>query len=87
MAEHVNDAPKKDLVTAIATTPWVRTLWQGFIVDALVAIGLGLAVLTQGGDITSPAFWGAVGALVGKSLLVSLASYLTRLKGAQKPLG
>lgn len=66
----------------IATSPWARTLWQGFIVDALVATGLGLSVLVADGDLTSPAFWSAVGLLVGKSFLTSVASWMTRLKGA-----
>jgi hypothetical protein len=68
------------ILDSVATSPWARTLWQGFIVDALVAIGLGLAVLLSTGDLMSPAFWGAVGLLVGKSFLTALASWLTRLK-------
>lgn len=68
------------ILDPVASSPWARTLWQGFMVDALVAIGLGLAVLMSDGDITSPAFWGAVGVLVGKSFLTSIASWLTRLK-------
>jgi len=68
------------ILDGIAVSPWARTLWQGFAVDALVAIGLGLAVLLGDGDITSPAFWSAVGILVGKSFLTSIASWLTRLK-------
>lgn len=70
----------KSPLDRVATSPWARTLWQGFIVDALVAIGLGLAVLLGDGDITSPAFWSAVGILVGKSFLTSVASWLTRFK-------
>lgn len=68
------------ILDSVASSPWARTLWQGFAVDALAAIGLGLVVLLGDGDITSPAFWSAVGILVGKSFLTSLASYLTRLK-------
>ncbi|HEX9227329.1 MAG TPA: hypothetical protein VF885_11855 [Arthrobacter sp.] len=83
MAEH---AAPSSILDPVATTPWARTLWQGFIVDALIAIGLGLAVLLGDGDITSPAFWGAVGILVGKSFLTSIASWLTRLK-AGAPIG
>lgn len=77
MAAHVATTSVLD---PVAKTPWARTLWQGFIVDALIAVGLGLAVLMTDADITSPAFWGAVGVLVGKSLLTSIASWLTRLK-------
>lgn len=83
MAEH---AASSSILDPVATTPWARTLWQGFIVDALIAVGLGLAVLLGDGDITSPAFWGAVGILVGKSFLTSIASWLTRLK-AGAPIG
>lgn len=77
MAAHIATT---SILDPVATSPWARTLWQGFIVDALMAIGLGLAVLLGDGDITSPAFWGAVGVLVGKSFLTSVASWLTRLK-------
>lgn len=62
----------------------VRTLWQGFIVDALAAIGLGLGTLLATGDLTSRLFWSALGLLVLKSLLTSLASYLARLSHAPK---
>jgi len=68
------------ILDRVAKSPWARTLWQGFIVDALVAIGLGLTILLATGDLTSPVFWGGVGILVGKSFLTSLASFLTRLK-------
>lgn len=70
------------ILDSVAISPWARTLWQGFIVDALVAIGLGLSVLLGTGDITSPAFWTAVGILVGKSFLTAIASWLTRFKPA-----
>ena len=64
----------------------LRTLWQGFGVDALVSIGAGLVLLLDGGDVLSPVFWAAVGILVIKSVLVALASYLQRLRSAPKPL-
>lgn len=70
------------ILDSVAISPWARTLWQGFIVDALAAIGLGLGVLLNGGDITSPAFWTGVGILVGKSFLTAIASWLTRFKPA-----
>lgn len=72
--------PTTSILDKVATSPWARTLWQGFIVDALAAIGLGLATLLATGDLGSPAFWTAVGLLVGKSFLTSVASWLTRLK-------
>lgn len=78
MAEH---AATSSILDPVASSPWARTLWQGFIVDALVAIGLGLSVLLGTGDLTSPAFWTAVGLLVAKSFLTSVASWLTRMKG------
>lgn len=68
------------ILDSVATSPWARTLWQGFIVDALVAIGVGLTTLVATGDLTSPVFWGALGLMVGKSFLTALASWLTRLK-------
>lgn len=77
MSENI---PVSSILDRVATSPWARTLWQGFIVDALVGIGLGLATLLATGDLTSPAFWTAVGLLVGKSFLTSVASWLTRLK-------
>lgn len=63
-----------------------RTLRQGFGTDALIAIGAGLVLLLDGGDVLSPVFWGAVGVLIIKSVLVALASYLQRLRKAPKPL-
>ena len=63
-----------------------RTLWQGFGTDALIAIGAGLVLLLDGGDVLSPVFWGGVGVLIIKSVLVALASYLQRLRAAPKPI-
>lgn len=77
MGQHI--APSS-ILDSVAKSPWARTLWQGFIVDALAAIGLGVTVLLATGDVTSPVFWTGLGILVAKSFLVSLASYLTRLK-------
>ena len=65
----------------------LRTLWLGFGVDALIAIGAGLAVLLTGGlHVLSGAFWTALGVLVVKSFLTALASYLQRLNKEPKPL-
>ena len=61
-----------------------RTLWQGIGIDAGVAIGLGTTVLLESGDVMSPIFWGTLGVLVVKSILTSVASYLTRLGVAPK---
>lgn len=60
----------------------LRTLWQGFGVDALIAIGVGLTLLLDTGDVVSPVFWAGLGVLIVKSVLVSLASYLARLRKA-----
>jgi len=62
----------------------LRTLWQGFIVDGLSTAGAGLIILLADGDLTSPLFWGAAGLMVAKSLLVSFASFLARLKSTPK---
>ncbi|HSU47262.1 MAG TPA: hypothetical protein VLJ40_10145 [Arthrobacter sp.] len=80
--ETIETVETKSVLDTVASSPWARTLWQGFIVDALAAIGLGLTTLLATGDLTSPAFWSAVGLLVGKSVLTSIASWLTRLKPA-----
>lgn len=65
----------------------LRTLWQGFGTDALIAIGAGLSILLVGGaDVLSGAFWVGLGVLVVKSFLTALASYLQRLKSAPKTL-
>lgn len=61
-----------------------RTLWQGFIIDALVLIGGGLTLLLETGNVLEPAFWTALAILVLKSFLVSGASYLARLKRIPK---
>jgi len=81
MADHAAFTIKADALQRA-----LRTLWQGFGVDALIAIGVGLTLLLDGGDVLSPVFWGGVGVLVIKSALVSLASYLARLRKAPAPL-
>lgn len=80
MADHVAEVTTKSILDRVATSPWARTLWQGFIVDALAAIGLGLGVLLGKFDPTTEAFWIAAGGLVVKSVLTSLSSFLTRFK-------
>jgi hypothetical protein len=76
----MGDHAAETMQDKIMTTPWIRTLWQGFIADALVAIGAGGLTLLTTGDITSPIFWSAMGVLVGKSFLTALMSWWTRLK-------
>jgi hypothetical protein len=77
MSDHVAET---SLVHADALERAARTLWTGIGIDAAVAIGSGVLLELQGGDITSPLFWGAIGGLVVKSILTASASYLVRLK-------
>ena len=79
MAEHA--APS---IIPDALERALRTLWQGFIVDGLATAGTGLILLLNDGDLTSPLFWSAAGLMVAKSLLVSFASFLARLKSTPK---
>lgn len=76
---------------ATTTAPWWavqrdavnrawRTLYTGFILDALVLIGAGLGNLLLEQEVTSEAFWITLGILALKSFLTSLGSYLLRLK-------
>jgi hypothetical protein len=83
-----NHAASSTFFDKIASTPWMRTLWQGFIVDALGAIGLGLLTILGTTDPTDPVFWTLAGALVAKSFITALASWFTRIKkDAAKPDG
>jgi hypothetical protein len=77
LGDHVVE---KSPVHADALERAARTLWTGIGVDAAVAIGSGVLIEMQGGDVTSPAFWAAIGGLVVKSILTASASYLVRLK-------
>lgn len=66
------------------TRAW-RTLYTGFILDALTIIGGGiLDLLTTTVDVTSEVFWIGVLGLVTKSFLTALGSYLLRLKVTPK---
>lgn len=58
----------------------MNTLWQGFGVDAVALIGMGLTELLSTADVTSGFFWSALGILVLKSLLTSVATFLVRMK-------
>lgn len=78
MADHAAVASNAKFLDALDRA-W-RTMWQGFILDALVAVGGGMLILLETGDLTSPVFWSAVALLVGKSFAMSLASFLARLK-------
>lgn len=78
MSDHVADT-KADALERAA-----RTLWTNVGVDAAVASGAGVLLLLDGGDPTSPVFWGAVGALVIRSIVTSVATYFARLKVTPK---
>lgn len=56
-----------------------RTLYVGFILDALTVIGAGIANLVLKYEVTTQAFWDALWLLVLKSFLTALGSYLLRL--------
>jgi hypothetical protein len=84
MGEHEAVASNAKFLDALDRA-W-RTLWQGFILDGLTAAGAGMVLLLQQGDVASPTFWGAVGLLFGKSLAMSFASFLARLKVEPKQL-
>lgn len=75
MADHL--APS--VVSDALERAW-RTLWQGFIVDGLAAAGTGLVLLLSDADLSSPVFWNLALLMVAKSLAVSFASFLARLK-------
>jgi hypothetical protein len=64
----------------------VNRAWRTFYVaigfDAALLIGAGLTDLLSTADVTSQAFWIAFGIVVVKSVLISFASYLLRLKKA-----
>lgn len=62
----------------------LRTLWQGFIVDALTVSGTGLLILLADANLADPLFWQAAGLMVTKSFLVAFASFLARLKSTPK---
>lgn len=62
-----------------------RTLYTGWILDALVLIGAGLAdVMQKNVDVTTEAFWITFWILVVKSFLTALGSFLLRLKFTPK---
>lgn len=63
-----------------------RTFKQGILLDALTIIGGQTLVLMQSGDVMSPAFWSAVGILTVKTFVMSIASFLHRLKSAPATL-
>lgn len=83
MADHVDAVAGNAKFLDALDRAW-RTLKQGILLDASVMIGGGILVLLETGDVTSPVFWSAVGILVVKSLTMSVASFLHRLKSDPK---
>jgi hypothetical protein len=85
MADHLEpgtvQVPPKYLDALVRA--W-RTLYTGFILDALVLIGGGIGSLILEKDVTTEAFWITFGILVAKSFMTALGSYLLRLKVTPK---
>lgn len=84
MADHDAVASNAKFLDALDRA-W-RTFKQGVLVDALSIIGGGTLVLLQSGDVMSPAFWSAVGILTVKTFVMTIASFLHRMKSAPKTL-
>lgn len=82
-APTISDQPWWALHLDAANRAW-RTLYTGFILDALVIIGGGIANLLSQHEVTTEAFWIALLILVTKSFLTALGSYLLRLKVTPK---
>lgn len=83
--EATPDKPWWALHTDALVRAW-RTLYTGFILDALVLIGGGIANLMLQHEVTTKAFWISLLILVTKSFLTALGSYLLRLKVTPKNL-
>lgn len=81
MADHSASIPSVQFDALVRA--W-RTLYTGFILDALVLVGGGIANLLLEKDITTQAFWISLLILVSKSFMTALGSYLLRLKVAPK---
>lgn len=77
MADHAAPNVKFDALNRM----W-RTFYVAIGFDAALLIGAGLTELLSSGDITTQTFWITFAVLVGKSVLISLASFLLRLKKA-----
>lgn len=77
MADHIASNVKFDALNRA----W-RTFYVAIGFDAALLIGAGLTELLNSADITTAAFWTTFGILVGKSVLISFASFLLRLKKA-----
>jgi len=78
-----NETPWWALHVDALTRAW-RTLYTGFVLDALVLIGGGIMNLLSAHEVTTEAFWIALLILITKSFLTALGSYLLRLKVTPK---
>ena len=74
MGDHVAERWSDAIVRAL------RTFYTSVGVDILLAIGVGLTLMLNGGDVMSPAFWLAVLGLVVRSTVTGIATYFARLK-------
>lgn len=81
MGNHVS---VEALIHSDALNRAARTFWQGIGFDAATAIGAGTLILVNNVPVESGIFWQSMGVLVLKSVVVSAASYLARLKLAPK---
>lgn len=84
MADHEAVASNAKFLDALDRA-W-RTFKQGVLLDALAVIGGGTLVLLETGDVTSPTFWSAVGILTLKTFVMSIASFLHRMKSEPQAL-
>lgn len=69
-------------VHADAMSRFWRTLWVAVGIDACTMIGGGMMILLKDYEVSTGEFWIALGVLVGKSVLASVAAYFLRLKSA-----
>jgi len=81
LGDHVS---VESIIHSDAVNRAVRTFWQGIGFDAATAIGAGTLILVNNVPVESEVFWQSIGVLVLKSVVVSAASYLARLKLAPK---
>lgn len=64
----------------------MRTFYTSVGVDIAVAIGAGILLALNSGDVMTPAFWVGVLALVVRSTVTGIATYFVRLKVTPKAI-
>lgn len=67
-------------VRADARNRALRTFWQGLGIDVLIAVAAVLLAWADTADLTSREAWAALGLLLAKTLLITAASFVMRLK-------